>query len=216
MPCLPANISLQLLLHLISHLAIVTSPTAISPALGSLPFAWLPSLPPSTWLFYPSAPSPVPGLQPCSSHSRQLPPPPCLGQQGSGGSSVLQTQLFALCFCVACLLTSCSRALAGLRSPPEVYDMTKFRWTFLLAEGTPLTEVSVLFHIVKSVSKLTKLQAYKWNGALCVSERLSMKRLFFFPPTCFLESFGEVFSALSNKLAGGRKSGKVCSELLTQ
>lgn len=38
---------------------------------------------------------------------------------------------------------------------------------FLLAEGTPPTEVSALFHIVKLVSKLTKLQACnKWKGAL--------------------------------------------------
>lgn len=61
LPYLPANISLQLLLRLISHLPIFTSTTPISPTLGSLPFARLPFLPPSTCFFYPSIPSSVPG-----------------------------------------------------------------------------------------------------------------------------------------------------------
>lgn len=60
--------------------------------------------------------------------------------------------------------------------------MTEFGWTFLLAEGMPLTEVSVLLYIVKSVSKLAKLQACKWNGAICVCEHICLRtrRLFFF------------------------------------
>lgn len=43
--------------------------------------------------------------------------------------------------------------------------MTKFGWTLLLVECIPLTEVSVLFYILKLVSTLTKLEACKWNGA---------------------------------------------------
>lgn len=163
LPCLPANISLQLLPHLTSHLVFFTSPSPLSPALSSLSFARLPALPPSTWLFYPSTPSSVLGLWPCSSPSRLLPPLLCSGQQGSDSSPGLETQLFALHFRVAHLLTSCS-----LRSPPGVYSMTEFEWTFLLAEGMPLTEVSVLFYFVKLFPKLTKLQACKWSGALYI------------------------------------------------
>lgn len=127
-----ANISLQLFPHLSSGFLYFThTQTHTLPFLQPLVLCLLLSCCPSIQPFlprslptpppcfsYPSAASLVPGLWQSSSPSRQLPSPPCLGQQRSG-SSVLEMQPFALHFCVACLLRSCSSMTAVFVHPQE-------------------------------------------------------------------------------------------------